>query len=231
MRRRINRNGGNRRAVEDVVLLRLIEPFGTHTVNELNALLGKGGKKSGPNDYDLGEESHENVGQTIGGGMNERRELVQKDLLGIKPRDFKRQRQQESIKRAGLHVRANKNPYTNRPDVELVSEEVDVGSGHEIRVEQNDLRHKVQTQRTRRRHLTQNHHRGNAVHLVLADATHGGGELLQRANTKQSHHRAMRFEEVPAEILAEAQRAAVYEDHGVILRVRGCVFVHLKAFL
>ena len=55
MRRRINRNGGNRRAVEDVVLLRLIERFGTHTVNELNALLGKGGKKSGPNDYDLGE--------------------------------------------------------------------------------------------------------------------------------------------------------------------------------
>ena len=55
MRRRINRNGGNRRAVEYVVLLRLIEPFGTHTVNELNALLGKGGKKSGPNDYDSRE--------------------------------------------------------------------------------------------------------------------------------------------------------------------------------
>lgn len=64
--------------------------------------------------------------------MNERRELVQKDLFGIKPRDFKRQRQQESIKRAGLYVRALENPYTNRPDVELVSEEVDVGSGHEV---------------------------------------------------------------------------------------------------
>lgn len=62
MRRRINRNGGDCCAAEHVVLLRLIEPFGTHTVNILNALLGKGSKESGPNDHDLREESHENVG-------------------------------------------------------------------------------------------------------------------------------------------------------------------------